>query len=61
MKKIVKREKMKKELSQKKGNKKAQKQEPPKQNGNKPSKKPEKLSKKHVAEDAGTIENMCAL
>ncbi|KMZ05033.1 probable ATP-dependent RNA helicase pitchoune isoform X1 [Drosophila simulans] len=51
MKKIVKREKMKKELSQKKGNKKAQKQEPPKQNGNKPSKKPEKLSKKHVAED----------
>lgn len=52
MKKIVKREKMKKELSQKKGNKKAQKQEPPKQNGNKPSKKPEKLSKKHVAEDA---------
>nr|AAC27683.1 helicase pitchoune [Drosophila melanogaster] len=42
---------MKKELSQKKGNKKAQKQEPPKQNGNKPSKKPEKLSKKHVAKD----------
>lgn len=51
MKKIVKREKMKKELSQKKGNKNAQKQEPPKQNGNKPSKKPEKLSKKHVAKD----------
>ncbi|XP_002032147.2 probable ATP-dependent RNA helicase pitchoune [Drosophila sechellia] len=51
MKKIVKREKMKKELSQKKGNKKAQKQEPSKQNGNKPSKKPEILSKKHVAED----------
>jgi len=60
MKKIVKREKMKKELSQKKGNKNAQKQEPPKQNGNKPSKKPEKLSKKHVAKDEGTIKNVCA-
>ncbi|XP_043653254.1 probable ATP-dependent RNA helicase pitchoune [Drosophila teissieri] len=51
MKKIVKREKMKKELSQKKGNNKAQKQEQPKQNGNKPSKKPKKLTNKHVADD----------
>ncbi|XP_016941620.4 probable ATP-dependent RNA helicase pitchoune [Drosophila suzukii] len=51
MKKIVKREKMKKELSQKKGKKQPQVQEAPKQNGNKPSKKPQKQSKKHVAED----------
>ncbi|XP_037730089.1 probable ATP-dependent RNA helicase pitchoune [Drosophila subpulchrella] len=51
MKKIVKREKMKKELSQKKGKKQPQVEEPPKQNGNKPSKKPQKPSKKHVAED----------
>ncbi|XP_017073623.2 probable ATP-dependent RNA helicase pitchoune [Drosophila eugracilis] len=51
MKKIVKREKMKKELSQKKGKNKPQVQEPPKQNGIKPSKKQHKPIKKHVEAD----------
>ncbi|XP_016961335.1 probable ATP-dependent RNA helicase pitchoune [Drosophila biarmipes] len=51
MKKIVKREKMKKELSQKKGKKQPPVPETPKQNGNKLSKKPQKPSKKHVEED----------
>ncbi|XP_017007653.2 probable ATP-dependent RNA helicase pitchoune [Drosophila takahashii] len=51
MKKIVKREKMKKELSQKKGKKQPQVEEPTKQNGNKPSKKSQKPSKKRAVEE----------
>ncbi|KAI8045203.1 probable ATP-dependent RNA helicase pitchoune [Drosophila gunungcola] len=51
MKKIVKREKMKKELTQKKAKNKPQTQEPPKQNGNKPSQKQQKHSKKRVQEE----------
>ncbi|KAH8346453.1 hypothetical protein KR084_000721 [Drosophila pseudotakahashii] len=51
MKKIVKREKMKKELSQKKGKKQPQVPELNKQNGNKPSNKAQKPNKKRAVED----------
>ncbi|XP_017023638.3 probable ATP-dependent RNA helicase pitchoune [Drosophila kikkawai] len=51
MKKIVKREKMKKELSQKKGKGKPQVAEPPQQKNNKAGKKQQKPSKKRVEQE----------
>ncbi|KAH8340710.1 hypothetical protein KR059_004964 [Drosophila kikkawai] len=61
MKKIVKREKMKKELSQKKGKGKPQVAEPPQQKNNKAGKKQQKPSKKRVEQEESKTGNIWML
>ncbi|KAH8284380.1 hypothetical protein KR018_010670 [Drosophila ironensis] len=56
MKKIVKREKMKKELSQKKGKANNPAPEAPQQQKSGPNKKPQKQAKKHVPDDEDDLE-----